>query len=101
MKKILLVLIICMSVAACDRSDKNSNITRQCGDYAVQMTFDASGEKMTAVINGDTVELINEVSASGAKYDGMLNDTQVTLWGKGADWVMILDDDTVIECTDE
>ena len=102
MKKIFLILAVCAGMAACDRADKdNTNITRQCGDYTVEMAFDGAGEKMTAVINGDAVELVNSVSASGAKYDGMLNDTQVTLWGQGDNWIMILDDDAVIECIAE
>ncbi len=98
MKKILLLLCVCASVAACGVDDNESKVVRQCGDYSVEMTFDDAGEKMRAVINGDGVDLVNSVSASGAKYDGMLNDTMVTLWGKGESWIMILDDDMVIEC---
>ncbi len=91
---------MCVSVAlaGCHANDRAEKIVRQCGDYRVEMSFSDDGSKMTASINGDGVELENVVSASGAKYDGMLNDTAVTLWGKGDDWMMILDDDMLIEC---
>lgn len=98
MKKILLGLMVFGSVAACDRID-DTVVVRQCGDYAVEMTFSETGETMNAVINGDALTLTNETAASGARYVGNLNDTSVTLWGKGKDWIMILDDDMVIECS--
>ena len=97
MKKIILCLAV-LALGACGTDDGGEKIVRQCGDYAVEFNFADSGAKMHAVINGDTLELENVVSASGARYDGVLNDIAVTLWGKGDSWIMILDDDTVIEC---
>ncbi len=98
MKKILLPVLCVAMLGACDKKSDDAVIVRQCGDYAVEIKFADDGQKMNAVINGDAVELVNVVAASGAKYDGVLNDTAVTLWGKGADWTMILDEDMVIEC---
>ena len=63
------------------------------------MLFSNDGDTLLANINGDELELSHVVSASGAKYAGMLNDTIVVLWGQGEDWSLILDDDTIIECT--
>lgn len=101
MKKYLLVFCLGAALAACGADDDSSDKTvRQCGEYTVEMLFSEDGTKMTATINGDTVELDNVVSASGAKYDGQLNDTAVTLWGKGDNWMMILDDDTIIDCAE-
>lgn len=97
MKRILLLSAVILSLGACEKPD--DGITRrQCGDYLTEMTFSDDGEKMYAVINGDKLTLTNDVSASGAKFVGTLNDTSVVLWSKGENWIMILDDDMVIEC---
>ena len=98
MKKVFLFSVICASLAACDGEKKSDVIVQQCGDYTVEITLDETGDKINAVLNGDAVELANVVSASGAKFDGVLNDTAVTLWNKGEMWTMILDDDMIVEC---
>lgn len=98
MKKIFLCLGACAALAACDADKKSDVIMQQCGDYTVEITPSENGEKITAVLNGDSVELTNSVSASGAKFDGVLNDTAVTLWNQGESWIMILDDDAAVEC---
>ena len=98
MKKIFLLGFVCVAVAACDADKKSDVIMQQCGDYAVEITLAPDGDKIGAVLNGDAVELVNTVSASGARFDGVLNDTAVTLWNKGDAWTMILDGDMVIGC---
>ena len=98
MKKVYLISVICASLAACDGEKKSDGIVQQCGDYTVEITLDETGDKINAVLNGDAVELTNVVAASGAKFDGVLNDTAVTLWNKGEMWTMILDDDMIVEC---
>ena len=98
MKKVFLFSVICASFAACDGEKKSDVIVQQCGDYTVEITLDETGDKINAVLNGDAVELTNVVAASGAKFDGVLNDTAVTLWNKGEMWTMILDDDMIVEC---
>ena len=97
MRKILLLICV-FGLFACDGKNDSDLIVRRCGDYSVEIDFADNGEKMNAVINGDGLSLARSVSASGAKYDGVLNDTYVTLWGRGEDWLLILDDDMVIEC---
>lgn len=98
MKKIFLFAAVCGVLGACDGNKKSDVIMQQCGDYAVEISLDETGEKINAVFNGDAVELANVVSASGAKFDGVLNDTAVTLWNQGDAWIMILDDDAAVEC---
>lgn len=98
MKKIFLFAAICGALAACDSDKKSDVIMQQCGDYAVEITLSENGEKINAVLNGDAVELANAVSASGARFDGVLNDTAVTLWNQGDAWIMILDDEAATEC---
>ncbi len=99
MKKTLLFVFCAAAICACDKkSDDSSVIVRQCGDYTVEITFSDDGDKINANINGDTVELVNVVAASGAKFDGVLNDTDVTLWNKGNDWTMLIDQDMMISC---
>ena len=64
------------------------------------MTFSEDGGVMHAVISGDVVDLKLTQSASGAKYAGVLNDTDVALWGKGDAWAMFVgDDEIMIECS--
>ena len=96
MKKIFCCFFCVFALAACGHDD--GIVHQKCGGYDVDMQFSESGDTMVANINGDELELSNVVSASGAKFAGILNDTFVVLWNKGADWTLILDDDTIIEC---
>ena len=97
MKKILFMVVCAFVLVACGHDD--GNLHQKCGEYDVVMRFSNEGDTLLANINGDELELSHVVSASGAKYAGMLNDTIVVLWGQGEDWSLILDDDTIIECT--
>jgi len=100
MKKYVFLMLGCVVLCGCDsKSDDSNVVVRQCGNYNVEMTFADDGQSMHAVINGDAVDLNIAVSASGARYVGVLNDTDVTLWGKGNDWTMFLNDEDPIECT--
>lgn len=97
MKKLLICLVCGIALVACNRNDNNAN--QKCGGYDVEMRFSENGDTMTANINGDELELSNVVAASGAKFAGILNDTVVVLWNRGENWTLILDDETIIECT--
>jgi len=97
MKKLLICLVCAIVLVACNRNDNNTN--QKCGGYDVEMRFSENGDTMIANINGDELELSNVVAASGAKFAGILNDTLVVLWNRGENWTLILDDDTIIECT--
>lgn len=102
MRKLIAILTLCAIIGACDKTKQSDDvIRRKCGGFDVEMTFDATGDIMHAVISGDAVDLKLTTTASGAKYVGHLNDTDVALWGKGNDWILILDDDTLIECVAE
>ena len=96
MKKVLCALICLLPLVACDRG--NDGGYQKCGGYDVQMHFSEDGDTMVANINGDELQLSHVVSADGAKYAGILNDTIVVLWGHGEKWTLVLDDDTIIEC---
>ena len=99
MKKTLLIGAMVMALAACDRTPaQNDTITRQCGDYNVQIAFGDSGENITASINGQVVEMASVVAASGAKYEGQINNMTFALWQSGNDWIMVLPDETVLTC---
>jgi len=99
MKKFLLPVLCVALFAACDKKSEEDVIVQTCGNYTVEIKMTDGGEKLYARINGDAVEMTNVVAASGAKFDGVLNDTNVSLWNKGADWIMLIDDETLIECT--
>ena len=97
MNRFLIVLLCLFTVSACNHDEKVPVL--QCGGYDVQMNISDDGESMHANINGDELELSHVVSASGAKYAGILNDTVVVLWEKGGTWTMMLDDEQIIDCT--
>lgn len=100
MKRILFTFMFVGALAACDKPEaiQNKNVY-ECGNYTVEMNFSEDGNVLTAVIAGDSVDLNLTESASGAKYTGVLNDTNVVLWGKGDLWTMFVGDDEVaIEC---
>ena len=102
MKKTLFAFVALLALAACDKDVPSDNaIVRTCGDYAVEIELSDTGDTITANINGDVATLNHAVSASGARFIGSVNDTQVVLWNKGADWTMFLGDDDnaiAIEC---
>lgn len=97
MKKFIIILLCTFAVAACGREEKEPVF--RCGGYDVQMDIAENGESMHVNINGDELDLSHVVSASGAKYSGILNDTVVVLWEKGNVWTMMLDDEQIIDCT--
>lgn len=102
MKKLVAIMMLTTIVAACDNAPKSDDVVRRkCGGYDVEMKFSDDGDIMHAVISGDNIDLQLSQTASGAKYVGVLNDTDVALWGKGNDWILILDDDTLLECVAE
>ncbi len=68
----------------------------QCGPYSVEIGVGT--DAISAVINGDTVKLPHIISASGARYAGTLNDTNVELWNKGDDWTLYVGTDAPYEC---
>lgn len=95
MKRIFVLGGIILALAACGRSDDKL----QCGGYEVLMTMADDGDSLTAVINGDSCALDLVPSADGAKYAGVLNDTNVVLWGQGNSWTLFVgDDDNGIVC---
>ncbi|MBN1324940.1 MAG: MliC family protein [Alphaproteobacteria bacterium] len=91
MKKLLFCLFAATALTACSESDK----LMKCGDYEISKKLEA--DMLAVVINGDAVVLKQTVSASGARYEGVLNDTNVTLWNKGKHWTLFLNDES-IEC---
>ncbi len=97
MKKFLVCLLCVFVVVACKREEKTPIL--HCGGYDIQTDIEEDGNSMHANINGDDVDLLLVPSASGAKYAGVLNDIEVVLWQKGAEWTLMLDDEQIIDCT--
>ena len=96
MKKFLLCVLCVFALTACNRDEETPVL--HCGGYDVQTSFSDNGETLHANINGDDVDLSLVVSASGAKYTGILNDTVVVLWSKGDEWTLMLDEEQIIDC---
>ena len=94
MKKISTILFLCTAffMAACEKSENGM----KCGDYDVSISI--NDDVLDVIINGDEVVLNQTISASGARYEGNLNDTVVVLWSKGSDWTLYLNDGEPIEC---
>lgn len=96
MRKVLICLLCICAVAACKREEKTPIL--RCGGYDIQMDIAEDSNTMHVNINGDDLDLSLTPSASGAKYVGILNDTEVVLWQKGAIWTLMLDDEQIIDC---
>ena len=101
MKKSVFLMLTLGCLSACDDTESvMQKNTYLCGNYDVEMTFSDDGAIMHAIISGDAVDLALTQSASGAKYAGVLNDTNVVLWGKGDMWTLFVGpDETIIECS--
>lgn len=92
MQKILFPLIAALVLVGCNQSDD----TMKCGAYDVKI--EQHENSITATLNGDSVELMQAIAASGVRYVGILNDTEVMLWNKGTDWTLFIDNDEPAEC---
>lgn len=96
MRKIILAVLLSVALGACDNSDKTISVV--CGNYNVDMTISEDGSHLSALIHGKTFDFMLSQSASGAKYDGVVNDNDVTFWNKGDTWTMFVNEDMVFEC---
>lgn len=95
MKKTILSIILAVCLCACGNDDSRIH----CGDYHVSdMTFGADGAVLHAVVNDVPVDFYLVVSASGAKYDGVIDAHHAVLWSHGDTWTMFIDDGAAIEC---
>lgn len=101
MKKLIIPVLALGCLVACENKEKTTQIPSYiCGAYDVEFTFTEDGNIMHAIIAGDAVDLTLAPSASGAKYTGVLNDTNIVLWGKGEALTMYIGpDETMIECS--
>lgn len=93
-KTFFATLLAVLALTACEKKD---NVV-VCGDYEVAIEMNETGDQIHATINGDEMDLQQAISASGARYVGVLNDTIVTLWNKGSDWTLFLNDEEPIFC---
>lgn len=96
MKKIIIPALLSVALGACDQADTGTVLT--CGNYNVAMQISEDGTHLGATINGRTFDFILAQSASGAKYDGVINDNDVTFWNKGDAWTMFVNEDMIFEC---
>jgi membrane-bound inhibitor of C-type lysozyme len=94
MKKILFSLLVALVLAGC--GDSSDNMIK-CGAYEVE-TEAVDQDNLRVVLNGDEVVLTRAVSASGARYEGVLNDITIALWNKGNDWTLFLNGEDPVEC---
>ena len=95
MRKLILPVFIIAALFACDKI-KNTVV---CGKYDVRMKFVDDGEKMNVTINGERLVLNLVPSASGAKYNGVMqNGDTLTLWGKGDEWTVLVNDGKGVVC---
>lgn len=96
MKKIVLFLF--MSVVLCGCGDSDHGISVVCGNYDVNIKLGSDGTHLSALINNKPFDFILGISASGAKYNGIVNGNTVSLWNKGESWTMFVNEDIVFEC---
>lgn len=95
MKKVLPVFLGLIILSACENK---KTIELDCGGNAVSINMSEDGENLSTVINGENIDFHIAISASGARYVGQMNGTEVALWNKGTDWTLYLDENTPIMC---
>lgn len=96
MKKIILPMLFSVVLCGCDSADKGISVV--CGNYNVNIQLSDDGAHLSALINNKPFDFILGQSASGAKYDGVVNGNDVVLWNKGETWTMFVNEDIVFEC---
>lgn len=94
MKKFLFVVMGLTFIAGCDKSDFNVH----CGKHDVKIVLGASGDTIRAYLYDTEIPMDIAPSASGARYIGEYNGAKITLWNKGRNWTLFLNDDKPIEC---
>lgn len=95
MKKLILPVLILAGVFACEKM----NNSMRCGEYDISLKFRDDADEIWVNINNETIILNLVQSASGAKYDGVMkNGNVLTLWAKGDDWTMFINDGQPVYC---
>lgn len=100
MKKIFFALFAIGCITACEKHTDANVISQICGGYDVEIKLSDTGDSINANINGDDVVLAHAISASGARFVGVLNDTPITMWNKGEMWTLFVGDDDVAVATE-
>ena len=95
MRNILVCLCAMFVVSACDMYEFNL----QCDSHDVGINLSGDGEHLDVNLDGTKMTLDLAISASGVRYVGTLDGTDVTLWNKGSDWMLFFDDGMPIYCT--
>jgi len=72
-------------------------LTLSCDQFTVKVAV--YRDRLDTHINGQNVPMTPVVAASGVKYEGISGDVALSLWNKGENWMMLINEDQVIECT--
>ncbi|MDR1027006.1 MAG: MliC family protein [Rickettsiales bacterium] len=96
MKK--LALVASVFLAACESPKKEpERFQLKCGKYAVAVEV-ADADTLNTAVNGEKIQMFSAVSASGAKYEGKGAVVKASLWNKGANWSLIINNGRMIDC---
>ncbi len=95
-KKMFLTIITAAVLLGCE-SKKADNLLI-CGDYEVQYELNNENETVSIDITGDKAVLQLAMSASGARYVGIINDIEIEFWNKGNDWILFVGQNDIFEC---
>ncbi len=95
MKKIILLICALGLLVGCD---DNQATKINCSGFDIEMKFIEDGSKILANIDGENIEFTLVPSASGAKYDAQFPGGKLTLWSKGDEWRLFVDDGASLGC---
>ena len=95
MKKYLVLGAFALALCACGEKPTNT-YELECGDMDVYVTV--YKDRLDAVIGEHKSRFAQTVTASGARYDGIVGDKAMALWSKGEEWIMIVGDAEAIAC---
>jgi len=95
MKKTMLLICVLGLLTGCN---DNQTTKINCSGFDIEMKFTDDGAKMFANIDGEDIEFTLVPSASGAKYDAQFPEGKLTLWSKGNEWQMFVNDGASLGC---
>jgi membrane-bound inhibitor of C-type lysozyme len=96
-----LAVLAAVLLGGCDSTPppqaETQKIALKCGNYDVAIEV-ADADTLNTAINGEKITMYRAISASGAKYDGKGAAVSASLWNKGENWSLIVNNGSTISC---
>lgn len=80
------------------RMPETNSYEIRCDTYEGFITYIPGERTLKADLNGEKIDMVQTVAASGVKYRGMVYDSSVVLWNRNNNWTLIIDNEAPIPC---